>query len=226
MDQLLEAIVAFRPALVVVANPDQPTGVAMSLEELRRVAAETEVAGSVLAVDEAYHMFGAESADLLLDVHENLVVIRTFSKAFGLAGLRLGYLLGRKPVIDRLRRLEPAVPPASLSLMGGVWALDHIREAQERIAQVILGREFLQARLTEAGMQFVPSLGNFVLIPAVTAEAAGCAVLGARGKGYLIKGPIGVEPIGPCVRVTVGPLSLMERFWADCHDVLRMLSAR
>ena len=224
VEELLEAIAVGKPALVVVANPDQPTGVALSLDDLGRLAEATSVAGSVLAVDEAYFMFGAPSADGLLDHYDNVIVIRTFSKAFGLAGLRVGYVLAPGPLIDRLRRLEPAVPPSTVSLMGGVWAIDHLDDARERVARVVEGRSFLQDRLLEAGIRRVPSWGNFVLVPAPTTEAAGWVVAGARERGYLIKGPLDVRPVGPCIRITVGPRTLMEQFWTDCSDVLRRLA--
>ncbi len=205
-----------QPALVVVANPDQPTGVRITLDEIHQLAEASATVGAVLAVDEAYHLFGAETALPLISKYPNLVVIRTFSKAFGLAGLRLGYLVGDEQLIGKLRRLEPAVPPSSISLLGGVWVLDHMEAALGRVADAISGRQYLDHRLREAGSPAFPSFGNFLLIPLDSEAKARAIVSGSRDRGFLIKGPLNVRGVGACVRVTIGPLALMEDYWREC----------
>ena len=217
LDELLESISAARPSLVVLANPNQPLGVDFSLKDLRGIAQAANCVGAVLAIDEAYHLFGAETALALLDEFPNVVLVRTFSKAFGLAGLRLGYLVGQPSIIAQLRKLEPAVPPSSISLLGGTWALSHLDVALDRVAAAVQGRGLLAANLEKVGSPALPSLGNFLLVPCGSEQAAVNIVAGARQLGFLIKGPLLVRHIGPCVRVTIGPPELMERFWSNCQ---------
>jgi len=215
-DALLSAIGSTEAPLVVIANPDQPLGAALSLPELRRIANAVANVCGFLVVDEAYHLFGAETALPLIDDFDNVAITRTFSKAFGLAGVRLGYVLGQREIILNLRRLEPAVPPSAISMLAGIWALDHIDVVVERAAGVIAGREYLAGKLQSVAMSALPSLGNFLLVPAASNEQATAIVSGCRKEGFLIKGPLQVGPLSACVRITVGPERLMEEFWSRC----------
>ena len=216
VDALLEVIESRHPSLVVIANPDQPTGAAITISDVEKIARVTEAVRGVLVVDEAYHLFGADSALPLIDRFPNLVIVRTFSKAFGLAGLRLGYLVAQPALVEKLKRLEPAVPPSSISLHGGVWVLDHMPTALERVADALQGRSLLAAKLAKVGAPAYPSLGNFLLIPVDSIDKALSIVAGSRMQGFLVKGPLDLAQLGICVRVTVGPQALMQRYWDSC----------
>lgn len=218
-EQLVHVAKSTPKSLVVLVNPDQPSGTVRSFQDVRLLADACQTSGSLLVVDEAYHLFGAPSAQPLLKTHQNVVLVRTFSKAFGMAGARIGYIAASSVVIEELRRLEVAVPPSMISLKMASFALDHVHFFQERAEDVIAGRKFLVRQMHEAGVRSSGSGGNFLLIPHLKRGVAEEIVDLVRQRGYAIRGPLDLPVFGFSLRVTVGRLQLMERFWADTGDI-------
>ncbi len=148
---------------VIFPNPNAPTGRALPLVEIDRLAAASP--DSVLVIDEAYVDFGAESAVPLVARHPNLLVVQTLSKSRSLAGLRVGFALGHPDLIDALTRVKDSFnsyPLDRLAQAGAMAAMED-REWFERTRQaVIKSREALVNALQELGFQVVPSAANFV----------------------------------------------------------------
>lgn len=217
--RLVEAAESTPGSLVVLINPDQPSGEVRSLEEVRALADACQSSGSLLVVDEAYYLFGAPSAQPLLKTHQNLIIVRTFSKVFGMAGARIGFVAADGAVIDDLRRLELAVPPSMISIKMASFAIDHLDLFEEHARDVIAGREFLLRELLHAGVKSRPSGGNFLLISGLKRPLAERIAESVRQRGYAIKGPLDLPVFGFSLRVTTGGLQLMKRFWSDTGEV-------
>ena len=160
---------AQQPDVVFVCSPNNPTGNTQPVEVVGDLAA----AGSALVVvDEAYIEFGGESAASLLGDHANVVVVRTFSKAFALAGARLGYCLAASDVVQDLRRVRLPYHLSALTQAAGLVALDHREEALEILAAVRAERDRILEALPALGVEAFPSESNFVLFrPPKPAEA-------------------------------------------------------
>jgi len=154
--------------LVFVCNPNNPTGTAVRRQELRRFlkAVPSDV---VVALDEAYREFvtDPEVPDglELLDEHENVVVLRTFSKAYGLAGLRVGYAIGAPELMTALRKVCVPFSVNAVAQAAAVASLDAADELLARCADVVNERDRVQARLREYGYEVPPSQANFVWLP-------------------------------------------------------------
>lgn len=206
--------------LVILANPNQPTATLIDREKLHEVLEIALAKDTIVVVDEAYYMFTEETAIDFVKDFPNLIITRTFSKAFGLASLRLGYCVANEERIKELMLLRPVTDANGLALKIGEYALDHIDWVKTRNQDFINGREFLYERFTKSGLKTWRSYTNFILIRYDSMERAKEVMAQTRAKGYLLKGPFNFSPLENCVRVTIGPNALMENFWDDCKEIL------
>jgi histidinol-phosphate aminotransferase len=182
VDALLAAVTS-RTKLLVVCSPNNPTGNPMSLDDLRRCAA----AGPLLLLDAAYADFD-EDADVTSLVHESerIVLTRTFSKAYCLAGLRIGYAVGDAEALDYVDRfLVPGTSVSSAALHAGLAALEDDEHHRRQVARIRAERERLTAELRALGLRAFDSRGNFVAVDAPEgARALADAIL---ERGVLVR---------------------------------------
>lgn len=155
--------------LIAVVSPNNPTGSIVRTAELERLI--RELPDVLLMVDLAYAEFAREDLTAVALSAPNAVVIRTFSKAWGLAGLRVGYAMGSTHVIDALRRAGNPYPVSGLSLELARRAIAQPELATSYVAEVCGERAELNRMLTEAGIQTAPSEGNFVFARTSAAES-------------------------------------------------------
>jgi len=150
---------------VIIPNPNAPTGMAMDLAAVRELLDRCPRAPVV--VDEAYVDFGADSAVPLIDQYENLLVVQTLSKSRALAGLRVGFAMGSRELIEALVRVKnsfnsyPLDRVAQRAALAAIEDDDYFRGTCRR---VIESREFLSAELTRLGFTVLPSRSNFLLV--------------------------------------------------------------
>lgn len=200
--------------VVVVCSPNNPTGNAQPVE------AVAELAGgdALVIVDEAYVEFGGETALPLVSDRANVVVVRTFSKAFALAAARLGYMLAPPEVVDDVRRVRLPYHLSALAQAAGTVALFHRDEAMAILAGVRRERDRLIDTLSGMeGMTVYPSDANFVLFrpPAPAADVW----QGLLDRGVLIRDFSDVVP--GCLRVTAGTPAEVDAFLEALGEVLR-----
>lgn len=151
-----------RPDVVLLTRPNNPTGSGMPLELVVAVCA---AAPGVVIVDEAYAEFSREpSAVSLLAEHPLLVVTRTMSKAFALAGGRLGYLAASPSIVQALQLVRLPYHLSALTQTAALVALSHRAETLATVSRVVASRDRLADALRERGIPFVPSDGNFLLV--------------------------------------------------------------
>ncbi len=214
-----EALLSARGRITYICNPNNPTGTLLSPDRIRRVTRE---ATGVVLLDEAYADYGATS--LIEDAISSgrAVVLRTLSKSFGLAGLRIGYAIGPVALVREIEKSRGPYKIGAAAEAAALAALRHDRDwAAANVATVMANRERLARELTERGLRVWPSAANFLLMqaPAGAAPAAPGApgataaiVAGLRGAGVAVRAFPGVPGAGDCIRVSVGPWPLMQRF--------------
>lgn len=206
--------------VVFIANPNNPTGTHVSADELdrflRRVPEET-----VVVVDEAYFDFVSDSdypdCSDWLHAYPNLVVLRTFSKAYGLAGFRVGYALSSAALGDLLNRVRLSFNPNSLAQAAAAAALDDRTHLQRTVALNEEERAKLDAGLRSVGLDTIPSVCNFV-----TAEMPrpGREVFDALLREGVIVRPLDGYGLPRHVRISVGLPEENERLLAGLRKVL------
>jgi histidinol-phosphate aminotransferase len=207
----LLARISPRTRVIAIANPNNPTGIAASGADLLKIA-EAAPDAAVL-IDEAYFEFCGETTmfrTMIPDLarRPNLLVARTFSKAYGLAGLRLGVLTGASEQISYLRRLSLPFNVNSVVLACLEEALADQTFVRDHVAQVKQGRERLARLFDELGLRFWPSQTNFVLVR--VGASAKQFVECVRRRGVLVRDSSGNSGCEGCVRITVGTPSQMD----------------
>jgi len=161
-EAIRSAVRRVQPALVVLTTPNNPTGLSMPLREIEGIVEE---APGFVVVDEAYVEFTEEqSAQTILGAYPNLILLRTFSKAFGLAGLRLGYMMGHPAVISELLKARLPFMVDRLAEMTALALLKRPALIRERVALMKRECHILTTALDEMdGVEVVPSQANFVI---------------------------------------------------------------
>ena len=190
--------------MTFLCSPNNPTGNALSEEEVRAVVEGTE---SIVFLDEAYAEFAGKSLLKLVREYDNLVVGRTLSKAFGLAGLRLGYAVAPPWIARQYRRVAPLFSISRLSLAAGVAALQDLGWMRECVGKIVAERERMRQSLASAH----PSEGNFLYVH--TEEKAKVVVERLLCRGIAVRDCSSFPGSGEhCLRVTVGKPKENERF--------------
>lgn len=192
-----------RTKVLFVCTPNNPTGNGIAEADLRRLIG----LGLPIVIDEAYfELGGARSYAYLLREHPNVIVLRTFSKALGLAGMRLGYALGHGAVIELLSRVKIPWNIPSVTLAAAEATLEDSFELESRVRDLRVARADLVARLsTVSGVSVEPSEGNFVLVDiSATGLSAADFVAAVLAEGVLIRSLEVHHATRRFVRVTVG----------------------
>jgi histidinol-phosphate aminotransferase len=190
---------AQKPTLTIVCSPNNPTGGVVTLGEIERAATT-----GLVVIDEAYHEFSGQSAVPLLAKHPNLVVLRTFSKAMAMAGLRVGYLMASPELV---REINKARLPYNLNFLSQAAALAAIEEFPALdvvIQRLVVLREALRAELQAIpGVKVYPSRANFFLVELADADPKAVFEAVYR-RGILIRDVTSYPRLQRCLRISVG----------------------
>lgn len=195
---MLAAIEREQPAIVYLAYPNNPTGNLWSDATIDRIVA---AAPGLVVFDEAYQPFAARDSMARL-AQPHVLVMRTLSK-FGLAGVRLGYLIGHADLVAEIDKVRPPYNVSSLDAEAALFALEHADEFGRQATVLRAERERLQGLLRDVpGAQAFPSEANMILVRVPDAKAA---FEGMKSRGVLVKNVSGLHPLlANCLRLTVG----------------------
>ncbi len=207
--------------IVFVANPNNPTGTLAPREEVIQFV--NEVPDDVLLVmDEAYIEFLNDSVDLVplirLGTRKNLILMRTFSKIYGLAGLRIGYGIGNSEFISALEKIRQPFNINSVAQAAALAALDDDEHVRKTRANNFAGLEFFGRAFRELKLEFVPSRANFIL----ARVGDGAKVFEAMQREGVITRPMGGYQLPEWIRISVGTPAENER----CLRVLKGVLGR
>jgi histidinol-phosphate aminotransferase len=208
-----------RTRLIAVANPNNPTGTAVACDVLLQIAQAAPHA-AVLA-DEAYFEFHGDTVLSNISRQGNLFVARTFSKAYGLAGLRIGLLAGVAEQIAMVRRVASPYNVNAAALAVLPEALADQAYVQHYVAEVMRGRAMLEQELGTLGFRYWPSRANFVLVRVGAAHAE--FVHSLRARGILVRDRNADPGCEGCVRLTVGSLEHTQALITALRDVVATL---
>lgn len=202
--------------LVYVSNPNNPTGRMYTVRELEAVL--RRLTGGILLVDEAYFEFSGRTAAPLLDRHEHLVITRSFSKAFGLAGLRCGYMLASPGVLKHINKIRNGKDVNALAQVAAAAALQDLDHVHRYVAEVRRARGWLVRALRCRGRQVVESPANFVLLQAASPANLVSAL---ERKGIYVRDRSYLPQLDAYVRITVGTQEQCERVVAALDEIER-----
>ena len=212
LNEVLEAITPATRA-VLIANPNNPTGTGLSLLAIERIVKRARRA--VVFIDEAYYEFSGITALPLIETHPNLFVSRTFSKVYGMAGLRLGCLFAHEANVAYLHKAQSPYSVNTLAVLAAQEAVRDTAYIENYVAEVLAARELLVVGLEKLGIAYVPSSANFILMrlgrrAIEVRDAMRARSILVRDRSYEIDG---------CVRVTVGTREQTRSFLAALEEI-------
>jgi histidinol-phosphate aminotransferase len=196
---MLAAVREHRPAIVYLAYPNNPTA---NLWDDAAIDAIIEASPGLVVMDEAYQPFAARDSMARLKRHEHVLLMRTMSK-FGLAGVRIGYMIGRKPLIAQIDKLRPPFNISVLNCETALFALEHVDEYARQASVIRCERDELLKQLAELpGVTPFPSEANMILARVADSKKV---FEGMKARGVLVKNVAFMHPLlANCVRFTVG----------------------
>tara|TARA_Y100000588_G_scaffold394103_1_gene512857 strand:- start:201 stop:1301 length:1101 start_codon:yes stop_codon:yes gene_type:complete len=205
--------------IIFLANPNNPTGTSFSESDLVKLL--EEISGNiVVVVDEAYCQFVTDedypNTLELMNKYHNLVILRTFSKVYGLAGLRIGYGIAQPEIISILSKVREPFNVNSLALLAAENALGDEKHVKETISSNLEGREFLEKELTSLGIPFVSTQANFLMIDVSNGDRVYDSLL---KRGVIVR-PITGYGFPSHIRVSIGTMDENRRFMKDLKEVL------
>jgi histidinol-phosphate aminotransferase len=176
-DEVIEAIQAHKPRLVCLPNPDSPTGTVYPADELRAIIAAAGEAGALVLVDEAYHPFHADTVVSAIATCPHLVVARTAAKAWGMAGLRIGYGVASPEVAAALHKVRAMYECSTVAMAAFDAMLDHAQAMQDSVARLEAGKAAFLDAMAGLGLRVLRGKGNFMHVAfGVHAEAVHAAL--------------------------------------------------
>lgn len=206
--------------LIVIANPNAPTGNLRPLEEIEEIVRTNP--DSVVVIDEAYIDFGGVSAYKLTEKYDNLLTVRTFSKSRSMAGARLGYAIGAKGIIDDLMRIKFSTNPYNINRLTttlGEATVDAEPYYKEKCREIMDVREYTYKMLTDEGFEVLPSKANFLFAkhPAIDGEKLYTEL---KKRNILVR-HFTKERICQFNRITIGTKEQMDKLLDAIKEILK-----
>jgi len=219
-EMILERITN-RTKIVALANPNNPTGTVLDEKVLVAIAQRAERHGALVLIDEAYYHFYKRTMLGYLPRFDNLVVTRTFSKACGVAGIRLGYAIGHPQVIASLNKVQPIDHVNVFAVQIGMYLIDHEDLIECYVRRTNAGKAYVLKALAAMGLAAVDSHANFVLVDLGPHKDRIVRRLHDRRVhvGTALRLPFPSNH----VRVTAGPIPVMRRFALALKEALRRI---
>ncbi|MEM3570231.1 MAG: histidinol-phosphate transaminase [Candidatus Jordarchaeales archaeon] len=199
VDGLIKAV-NNRTRLIFLCSPNNPTGNVIGRDDLVRILNECDVG---VVVDEAYQEYGGESSVKLAESYSNLMVVRTFSKAFGLAGARLGYIVACRETVDALNKVRPPNSVDVVTLRLAELALDDVEWVRLRVRDTLAERSRLLSEISKIrGVRVYPSAANFFLLEFLERDRDEVYYELLR-RGFVLR-RLEDPALSRCLRVSVG----------------------
>jgi len=195
--------------LIIVSNPNSPAGVLLSNDQIRQLLDAASDCDAGVLVDEAYYPISGTTAVDLLKEYPNLIVLRSFSKAFGLASARVGYAIGRPEIIGLLAKFKPMYEVNSLGVLCCTTLIRHYPVVEKSVRQLLKNKKDFVRNVEALGLTVLPSGTNFVNI--VVGEAQ-CQPLIKKfeDNGVLIRPGYNWGILRQCIRISIGDKKSMK----------------
>ncbi len=219
-DKIIEAINTLKPKLVCIANPNSPTGTIIEPRELEKIIEVASQDNAIMLIDEAYYPFYSKTCLPLIPKYPNLIITRTFSKAFGLASGRLGFAVGGEDIIGCLFKTRPMYEANAFAIRFAEIILDNKTFIKRNLEESKKGKKFLETSLRKLGVKFFETHANFINIDVGSRERAVAITQALYQKKIIIKSDFGA-PLQNCIRINFGTVKQMKTFIHHFKGALR-----
>ena len=223
VDSILK-LVTDNTRVITIANPDNPTGTCVSGADIRRL--HSNLPENILLVLDSAYLEYVDSSDFenpaaLVDQFDNVVMTRTFSKIYGLAGLRLGWLYGSADVVDVMKRIATTFPISNIALDCGIAAVNDTAYCHSIFSKNRSLKTALEERATHFGLNFIPSQTNFMLLEfSDSAHSAEAAAEALWQQGIMVR-RFPSPAMNNYIRVSMGNQQEMVKFYSTLQSFLQ-----
>ena len=210
-----------RPKILFFPNPNQPIESSINLKDMVYLAKKCRSKGCILVLDEAYYLFGSQTGMKILKKFNNIIILRTFSKAFGLPSIRTGYTISNKKMMKILSKARIAHELSSFSIAAAEYLLDNYQIVKKYLRNIIRSRNYTFKKLKslKANIEVRTKHGNYILINLKSNKKAIAVVKKLKKKLIYVKGPY-LKPWDSCICITVGPRESMTRFLNNFKKII------
>ena len=195
--------------IIILANPNNPTGTSINKKDVTKIIKKARRNNAIVLIDEAYCQFSGKTSVPLIKKYDNLLITQTFSKAFGLAGVRLGYIISNK---SNIRIIKKVLSPYSVNIVAAICAsaaLGDLNYIKKYTVETKKSKSLLYKELNDLGVKFYKSDANFILLRIGSKSIEFCKRL--REMGILIRDRSGDPLLKGCVRVTLGTITQTKK---------------
>ncbi len=208
LDEVLDAIDA-KTKLIIICNPNNPTGTLVPLDDIKKILDKAKKFNAIVYIDEAYAEFSKVSASSLIETSENLIITRTFSKAFGLCALRIGYVITNKNLISEMIKVRGPYDINMAAYFAAKASLDDVKNVEDYVNEVMnKAKPMVEEFFKENGIKYFSSCANFILFkPKDSAKTFDLL----KENGILVRPRSGANIEGT-IRVTIGTVKEMKQF--------------
>ena len=208
-EEILELMEQEKVKLIIFSNPNNPTGIPTTIEDVEKILKKAKEKDIALLHDEAYFEFSGITARDLIEKYDNLYIIRTFAKAFGLVSARVGYVISQENNIQELLKIRGPYDVNMFAKIGVLAALEDLSYMEGYIREVMgESKPRLERFLKEKGIFFYPSQANYLLLKLPNAEQT---IEGLKSKGILVR-PKKSPDNKMCLRVSIGTAEDTAKF--------------
>jgi len=220
-DKFLNSLENIR--LVYIANPNQPTGTILTENQIEEVLIKAMKNNIIVIIDEAYLQFSNQKSSIrLVKKFLNLIVLQTFSKAFGLASVRLGYLVSQPQNINFVNKVKPILDINIFAIKCAIYLLNNYHIVTKYVDQIKLSKNYIEKTLLPYNIKCYKGHGNFIHLKIPNKTDINLISRAMKDRGYLIRTAGSGLPavLEGCIRITVGPLEQMKIFVHDLIDII------
>lgn len=217
--EIIKAIENFKPKLLCIANPNSPTGTVLPQKDIYNIIMACSKQNCIILLDEAYYLFYPHSAIELIRDFPQLIITRTFSKAFGLASARLGFACAHKDMIVCLKKVRPMYETNAFAIKFAESILANYNLIEEYLKEVNKAKEYLEKQLDAQGIHYFKSYTNFILLDLGSSERCAHLTEVLSQRKILVKAGFKDDALKTCIRVTIGSIEQMKYFLKNFKEI-------
>ena len=204
-------------SLIIIANPNSPTGTLISIPDMEKIIKKANFNNVPVFIDEAYYGFSDTTVLPLLKKYNNLIISRTFSKAYGLAGLRVGYVISNSKIAKLLFNLKPMYEVNSIGILAGIIMLKNSKICNSYITETKKGLKILTQYLNENNINYIKTHANFIYIN--LGKKINYFFKKLLKKKILTKKGLNIKSYQNYLRVTLGPPKQMKMVISNLREI-------
>ncbi|MBI2647042.1 histidinol-phosphate transaminase [Candidatus Woesearchaeota archaeon] len=208
--------------IVVLVNPNNPTGTSIRKNDITKIIKKAQKNEAIVVIDEAYYQFYDKTSVPLIKKYDNLLITQTFSKAFGLAGLRLGYIISNKNNVETVQKVLSPYSINNAAVVCALAALKDLNYLKNYVKEVKEGKIILYKALKYLGIKYYKSDANFILLK--IGQKAAYFYQKLREDGILVRDRSADQLLEGCIRVTIGTKNQTKKLITTLYKIIKKIN--